>query len=316
MLAVLAVIGVFLVIGYGVTKAQGERELSRAYLDVAYQVTTTEASLAAALADVVANVESYNRATLVERLSRMENDAEAALDAITAIEPPAGLVDAASFLRIAVSAWRSGVSETRAGLLALSSNPLDEAGLASLEGGLLDLRVGDRAYRGFLSEIGQVDTELQGGPLPSVSFVPTAESTRYDPRDLARRMFVAGTIGPVDDVAVADLKLEPGPVALRDGLPVLAVTGAQSAAVTITNRGNVAVTGVTVRLSLVSNTGQSHQEDQDVSSMEAGTSRQVLFTGLPVERGVIYEITVAVTRPDSNAENDQVKLLFQVNPDG
>ena len=50
-------------------------------------------------------------------------------------------------------------------------------------------------------------------------------------------MFLGGSIAPIDDIAVADLKLEPGPVGARDGLPVVAVTANQSAEVVVSNRG-------------------------------------------------------------------------------
>lgn len=310
----LAVIGVFLGIAYGVTKAQGERELTRAYLDVALGVANTEIGMATTLLDLVTNIEDYNRATLVERLSAMEDDAEASLTAITGVEAPSSLLDAAAFYRIAVSSWRSGISDTRAGLLALSSNPLDEAGLVQLANGVTDLRVGDRAYSGFLSALGDIETE--SGPMPSVAFIPGEDEVLFEPRDLARRMFIAGSIAPVDDIAVSDLRLEPGPVGVRDGLPVLAVTSEQEAAVTISNRGNVDVTGITVRLSLVSNTGELYQSEQEVAGLEATSSTLLTFSDLPVTKGVIYEITATVTRADDDDENDSVKFLFLVNPDG
>ena len=310
------VVGVVSGIAYGVFQAQGERETTRAYLDLAFDVSTGAAESGETLSSLVLDIEDYNRATLVERLGVMEASAEEMVARLVDIEAPSDLSEASLFLRIAASAWRSGVSDTRAGLLALSANPLDEEGLASLSRGLIDLRVGDRAYVGFLAELEEVDTTLLGGPFPSVAFVPADDESLYEPRDLARRMFLAGTIAPVDDIALADLKLEPGPVGEADGLPVLAVTANQSAQVVVSNRGNVDVTGITVRVQLLSNTGELFQAEQEVTGLEAATSTTLIFSDLPTVAGVTYEITASIMRDDDEEENDSVVFRFKVNPGG
>jgi hypothetical protein len=230
------------------------------------------------------------------------------------IEAPSAASEASLFLRIAAAAWRSGISDTRGGLLALSANPLDEDGLAALSRGLIDLRVGDRAYVGFLAAMEEVDTTLMTEPFPAVAFVPASDEALFEPRDLARRMFLSGTIAPVDDIAIADLKLEPGPVGERDGLPVLAITADQSALVVVSNRGNIDVTGITVELRLVSNAGGLYTAEQTVAGLEAATLTSLTFAGLPVEPGITYEISVSITREDDEPENDLQTFLFKVNP--
>ena len=314
-LVVLAVVGAVLGVAYGVIQAQGERQTARAYLDVAYDVASTASEIRDSLQTMVADIEDYNRATLVERLGEMEASAEEIVARLVDIEPPETLTEASMFLRIAAASWRSGISDTRAGLLALSANPLDEQGLDTLTLGLIDLRVGDRAYSGFLTGLGDVDTTLQGGPFPVVAMIPVEDEILYEPRDLARRMFLSGTIAPVDDVALADLKLEPGPVGVRDGLPVVAVTADQQAQVVVSNRGNVAVTGIVVRLRLVSNAGDLYEVEQEVPGLEAASATLLVFTNLPVDPGITYEITVSVQRTDDDEENNSQQLLFIVNPD-
>ena len=315
-LVILIVVGVVLGVAYGVVEAQGERETARAYLDIAREAIDTAAEISTALSTLVAEIEDYNRATLVERLGQMEASAEEIVTRLIDVDAPPDLTEASMFLRIAAGAWRSGMSDTRAGLLALSANPLDEEGLSTLTLGLIDLRVGDRAYGGFLSSLGDIDTTLQGGPFPSIALVPAEDEALYEPRDLARRMFLAGSIAPVDDIAVSDLKLEPGPVGVRDGLPVLAVSATQSAQVVVTNRGNVDVTGITVRLQLVSNDGELYEAEQEVPGLEATSSTLLTFAGLPTSAGSTYEITISLGRADDDEENDSQKFLFIVNPGG
>ncbi len=303
-------------VAYGVIQAQGERETARAYLDVAYDAASTAVEVGESLDTLITDIEDYNRATLVERLGVMEASAEEMVTDLVDLEAPASLREASLFLRIAAVSWRSGISESRAGLLALSANPLDEEGLTTLTQGLIDLRVGDRAYAGFLASLGDVDTTLQGGPFPAIALVPPSNEALYEPRDLARRMFLAGSIAPVDDIALADLKLEPGPVGVRDGLPVVAVTSSQSAQVVVSNRGNIDVTGIIVRLRLVSNDGDLYETEQEIPGLEATALTLLTFEDLPVSPGVTYEITVSLTRTDDDEENDSQQFLFIVNPGG
>jgi len=315
-LAILGVAGVLFGVAYGAFQAQGERETTRAYLDVAFEVAGIAEDVTASLSDLVVNVEDYDRATLLERLGSMETSAEQMVVRLLDVEAPASLTAASVFLRIAAGAWRSGISDARVGILALSANPLDEEGLVALASGLIDLRVGDRAYVGFLSGIGEVDTTLQGGSLPSIAFVPAADDALYEPRDLARRMFLAGSIAPIDDIALADLKLEPGPVGVSGGMPVVAVTASQSAEVVVANRGNVDVTGITVTLNLVGNSGELFETEQEVAGLEAATLTSLTFADLPVSPGVTYEISVSISRDDDDEENDSLKVRFTVNPGG
>jgi hypothetical protein len=264
----------------------------------------------------VTDIEDLDRATLVERLGAMEASTEQIVARLVDVTAPSALTEASLFLRVAAGAWRSGMSDTRAGLLALSANPLDEEGLSALSRGLIDLRVGDRAYVGFLADIEEVDTTLQGGPFPSIAFVPPDDEALYEAHDLARRMFLSGSIAPVDDIALADLKLEPGPVGEQDGLPVLAVTANQAATVVVSNRGNVDVTGITVRLQLLSNTGQLYEVEQEVTGLEAATLTSLTFTDLPMQSGVTYEISASIMRQDDEGDNDSVVFRFKVNAGG
>ena len=315
-LASLAVVGVVFGVAYGVFQAQGERETTRAYLDLAFGVSSTATEVSDSLSALVTDIEDLDRATLVERLGAMESSTEEIVTRLVDVTAPSALTEASLFLRVAAGAWRSGMSDTRAGLLALSANPLDEEGLAALSRGLIDLRVGDRAYVGFLADIEEVDTTLQGGPFPSIAFVPPDDEALYEAHDLARRMFISGSIAPVDDVALADLKLEPGPVGEQDGLPVLAVTANQSATVVVSNRGNVDVTGITVRLKLLSNTGQLYEVEQEVTGLEAATLTSLTFSDLPMETGVTYEISASILREDDEGDNDSVVFRFKVNAGG
>jgi hypothetical protein len=312
---VIVVVGAIIATAYGVTRALGEAEVTRAYLDIAYEVASGQALAADSLGEMVTEIEQFTRPRMLQTLEEMESRSDELATLLAAADPPPDLERADLWLQIAITAWRNGLSEARAGLLALASNPVDSDGAAALQRGLVDLRVGDRAYHGFMSEIADVDTTLLGGPFPSIAFVPTTSENLFDPVDLARRMFLTPELASVDDLAVADIRLEPSPVGVSGGLPVIPVSSSQSLGVTITNRGNESRTGIVVTLQLVSNDGEEYSATQEIESLEGGAARSLTFADLPVKPGTRYQVTVSIPSDDDEADNDSTTFRFAVNED-
>ncbi len=315
---VYGVLGILLAIAVGVIRAAGETELTRAYLDLAFDVARTEEETALSFSSMILDIEDFNRASMVDRLERLEADTAELVDRLDSADPPEILVRGHLFLRIATTTWRSALSDARVGLMALADNPLDEDGLATLGRGLVDLRVGDSAYAGFLSELAGagVDSTLQGGNPPVVAFVPADQDTLFEAKELARRLFLAPSLGPVQNVAVADLRLEPGSVGEQEGLPVLAITGDQRAEVTISNRGNLAAANIGIQLSLISNDGALWEARQEILLLEGGELITLVFSDLPVEPGTIYEVIVTSLFEDDEDEDNTFSMLFLVNAEG
>jgi hypothetical protein len=303
-------------IGFGVARAAGESELTRRYLDVAFDVVRTERDTAEAFASMIENVEDFNRASLLSLLQDLEADTAVLVDELDEVEPPESLIQGHLYLRIATTTWRSALSDARNGLVGLSDNVLDEDALATLTRGLVDLRVGDSAYAGFLSELSDVDTTLQGGDLPAVAFVPSAIEGLFDAQELARRIFLTEEIGPTQNVALADLRLDPAAVGEQAGLPVLAITPNQRAEVTVSNRGNIPTAAIVIQLSLISNEGQLWEARQEIDLLNGGDLTTLVFSDLPVEPGITYEIIAASLFQDDKDEDDTIRMLFLVNPEG
>ncbi len=312
---VYGVLGILLAIAIGVTRAAGETELTRAYLDLAFDIARTEDETAQSFSSMIIDIEDFNRASMVDRLERLEADTAELVDRLDEADPPGALEEAHLFLRIATTTWRSALSDARVGLIALADDPLDEEGLDVLGRGLVDLRVGDSAYAGFLSEIAAIDTTLQGDP-PVVAFVPVEQDALFEPQELARRLFLAPSLGPVSNVAVADLRLEPGSVGEQEGLPVLAITDEQKAEVTISNRGNLPAANIGVLLSLISNDGELWEARQEIPLLEGGELTTLVFSDLPVEPGTIYEVIVTSLFDDDDNDDDTFSMLFLVNAEG
>lgn len=302
-------------IAFGITQAAGEAELSRAYLDLAFDVATTEEQVAEQFTAMIVDIEDFNRATMIELLQDLESDTAAMADLLDDADPPASLQQAHLFLRIATTTWRSALSDARNGLVALADDPLDSDGLSQLQRGLVDLRVGDSAYAGFLSELADVNTTLQGGRPPAVTFVLSAQEDLFVPQDLARRLFLAPSLGPVQNVAIADLRLDPAAVGEQEGLPVLAFVGQQRAEVTVSNRGNISAAAIGIQLSLISNEGTLWEARQEIDLLEGGSLTTITFSDIPIQPGVTYEIVATSLFDDDQEEDDSFSMFFLVNPE-
>jgi hypothetical protein len=309
-------VALVVLIAFGVTRAAGDAEVTRTYLDITFDVITTEDSIADEFSDMIVNLEDFNRATMTELLQDLEAETAAMVDLLDEAEPPESLLEAHLFLRIATTTWRSALSDARNGLVTLADDPIDEEGLSQLQRGLVDLRVGDSAYAGFLSEMTDVDTELQGGPPPVVTFVPSAQEDLFVPQDLARRLFLAPDLGPVQNLAIADLRLDPPSVGEQDGLPVLAFVGEQSAEVTVSNRGNISAAAIPIQLSLISNDGTLWEARQRIDLLEGGDLTTLVFSDIPLEPGFTYEIVATSLFEDDDEEDDSISMFFLVNAEG
>ena len=308
-------VGLTIAIAFGVARASGEAETTREYLDLAFDVVSAEQDTAVAFSSMIENVEDFNRTALINLLEQLEEETADLVDRLDTADPPESLQEAHLFLRIATTTWRSALSDSRSGLVSLTDNVLDEEGMAILTRGLVDLRVGDSAYAGFLSELIGVDTDLQGGDPPIVAFVPSAQDALFDAQELARRLFLTTDLGPVSNVALADLRLDPASVGEQEGLPVLAVTPNQKAEATISNRGNIPAADIGVQLSLISNDGVLWEATQVVPLLNGGQLTTVTFSDLPVEPGTTYEIIATALFEDDENEDNTFSMLFLVNPE-
>jgi hypothetical protein len=310
----LGIAAVLIGIAYGVVQVQGESELTREYLDTAMEVAEGELAASDSLQTMITNLETLQRAAMIDTLDALESRLAQLTTALEGASPPEGLRRGHVFLQIATASWRNGMATARQGLIAVSDNPLDEAAQALLADGLVDLRVGDSAYRGFLSEMVGVDTTLQGGPFPAISFVPDAQAALFDPREIARRLFVTPGLTTQTNLAVADLKLEPGPVGEADGIPVVPAGSSLTAEVTVSNRGNTDAELITVVLDLVSDSAEPAQSRQVVNSLASGALTTLVFRDLPVEPGGRYEVIATIENADDDASDNVIRMLFSVNP--
>jgi hypothetical protein len=315
--AVVVVIAAVLALVVAVGRATSSRQLAREYLDTAVELLEIEIDASDRLATLISDLEQYERPRLVELLDEIDEEARQVVRDLESANPPTegDLGTAHGFLTVAVLSWRDGVVAIRDALLALSEDPLTADAVEVLEGAMADLAVGDTAYQGFVAAAERSgDTEVLADPLPGVRFIPL-DADAYDGDAIARRMLITPGLGVVENLAIADLKLDPAPVGEREGIPLVPLSESLNVEATVANRGTVSVGTVLVALNLVSNDGELFESQQGIESLEPGELSTLVFTGLPVQPGGLYEVSVALANPDDDASDDLVSFVFIRNAD-
>lgn len=300
-----------LALAYAVTRWQGERQVSREYLDQALEFADGEADLAARLADLLDRLEQVGRPGMVTVLDELQKGTrQLAADLEEAGSPPGQLSGGSLYLHIAADRWQAGIEYLRRGLLALSESAVDPSGLGWVERGLTELQVGDAAFAGFLETLQDVDTSAMSRDFPAAAFVAGGDPTTYSAEDLARRLVMTPGLEATRNIAVADLHLDPAPVGEQVGLPVVPLSESLSVEVTVANRGSARVGSIEVTLDLLSTEGTIYQDRQSAGSLEPGAATAVAFADLPVEPGGLYEVIVSLVGEDDDPSDDQVDFIF------
>lgn len=313
----IAAVVVLVILGlvFAVTRAQSERQARREYLDVAYEVSDAAGDAAGRLIEVVIGLEQYQRPALVEILAELDDEIESVSGRVAGTDRPPGdtMYRAHLLLEIATSQWREGIQGMQRGLLTLSETPQDEGGLSQLTDGLVALRVGDSAYAGFLTALEEVDTSSLAAPLPEVAFVPDEHAGLYDTYGLANRLQLTPLLNIVENLAVADIRLDPGPVGEEGGIRVVPVAGRLDAEATVVNRGTVEALGVLLQLTLVGEDGSLYEADRQIDLILPTALSTVVFEDLPMNPDTIYELTIGLTRADDDPSDDSESIIFKWN---
>jgi hypothetical protein len=311
-------VGIILALVVAVALARSDRQVSREYLDAAFDVSTGEEDLAASFADLVGRLQEMERPILTDALELMEAEAGVLANELARAVPPGDgdLFRANSFLTIAVTSWRDGMTGFRQAIITLSNDPLDETGRSQLEAALNGLRVGDAAYREFQSTV-RVAAEAGTlvSPFPVVAFVPESAVDDLTVDEIARKMLQAPGLGVIINLGIADIKLEPSPTGERNGIPVVPVSDSLNAEAIISNRGTVPVDTITVYLTLVSNEGDRFEDSRGIERLEPGEKTTVSFLDLPVQGGRHYEVVFSLGGQDDDPTDDRQTFQFLRNAD-
>ncbi len=311
--AVLVLVAIAAILGivFAVTFAQSESEVRREYLDVAIGVADGERSAAERFADMVIRLDELSRPAVVNLMEEVEAEVVDLSRTLESASAPQGRLERAhTAFAIATQKWKDGIIASRRGIETLSESPLDPDGLASLEQGLIALRVGDAAYGDFLALVLDEDVSDAGREFPPVAYIPSESELLFEATDIARRIFLTPGLGVLRDLAVSDIKLEPRPIGDREGVPVVPLSESLDVEVTVSNRGTVAEAAVLVRIDLVSADGEQATFDRTIAEIEPGSLSSLRFEDLPALPGTLYELVATVTGDDDDPSNNSELLVF------
>lgn len=310
-LIVVVVLAVIAGAGYAVTRLQSEQQIRREYLDVAFEVADGQHDAAARFSDMVIRLDELSRPAVVGLLEELEELVIDLSRRLESADPPSGRFERAHvFFAVAAQEWKDGIIATRSGIETLSQSPLDPDGLATLSVGLVALRVGDASYADFSEVMLELEAAELGREFPGVAFVPSESELLFEAPDIARRIFLTPDLGVVRNLAVADVKLEPGPVGTEEGVPVVPLSESLDVEVTISNRGTIAEESITVQLDVVSSDGSQVTFDQDIDVIEPGALSSVVFEDIPADPGGLYEAVAGLPDEDDDPSDDTRSLVF------
>jgi hypothetical protein len=307
----LVVLIAIVAVAYAVTRLQSEKQMRREYLDQALTFAASEADLAERLADMVLRLEQIGRPAMVSTLDDLQEGTAAVARELEGLEePPGELGEGDSFLAIAAVRWRDGISHVRLGLIGLSETAMDEDSLALVQQGIMDLGVGDSAFAQFLEGLDPEELTSLGLEFPAVAFVPPGGESLFDAENLAERLILSPGLTVAENLAVADLHLDPEPIGEQVGVPVVPVSESLDADVTVANRGTVRAVAITVILDLVSFDATKVTFEAEIAVLEPGALTTVSFPGLPAEPGGLYEIVVSLGSEDDDPTDDTISFTF------
>ncbi len=312
-----ALLAVSLVAGIAAlsVRFESERRQIAEYLDVARPPVTAYRELATDLGAMFLAIETTERQVLSDLLDGAITEADAAHMTLDSLDTPAAAGPFSGSLWVASSSWRAGIGALSTALEVLFDAPEDPEAIALIDAAFVEFRVGDRAYLRFREAVAASEAEVR--EFPEIRFLPRDTELLYEGESVAQRLARATDLTTRHDVAVSDLRLDPEPVAERDGVAVVPAGGTLVAQATISNAGNRPESAIIVTLLLIRADGAEPplELQRVVESLDPGAATTLTYEELPVETGRIYEIAVRATVPDDAAPgNDNLSIVFVWSP--
>lgn len=297
----------------GGDKGDNERASALAWLDAIRPSVERSTQLGLEFADVRASVAQLDRPALTRRLDRLVKEARAVVGDVSRAEFPPSIGDARALVVSTMVIRARAVEAMRPALeAALGTGPPAEAAAALAAVGS-DLAAADRTYELFVEAVPSAQR---------VAVVPSKWITQgdlWDPAALdvfVRSLRASRQPGPVHDVAVVTVGLDPPAVAKEGAADVLPVTRSLRLEVVVANVGNVAESRVTVVAILTLPDGTVDTARQFMS-LDPGQRQVVQLGGLAPVAGASMPLTVRVEPVEGEtavADNEQARTIVVRDP--
>ena len=254
---------------------------------------------------------------LMERLaSQMALHAEG----LEETESPDSAGAVRDMLDLAFDSWAAGLADFRTSIIEVADQPVGAAPVERLGGAIVQLRVGDLIYAGFLARAGAMieGLDVAVSEFPDISFI-SRQPALMNGEGLARTVRNSTQMGVRRDIGILQVVFEPLPTGGlgQDGEIILPATDRLQFSAVVGNRGNVAQKGLTVSASLRSTSGQTlSTQDSDALDLAPGEIGSVIFGVLPVDPGAEYLLTFDLTmvEDDPNIEDNSWESEIRINP--
>lgn len=250
---------------------------------------------------------------VIDELEGSLTESEAFFAGLPADAPYAGQ---AVVVRVAVQTWAQGLEGFRTNLLAAADDPLAVGAVDGVIDGLLDLRGGDLLYARFVEAMADPELPRPVSPFPAVRFLPdgypiTAAATSFVDNAKAPD-------GPLQlraELALGQITTDPEWLLDADDNLVVIATDQLTVDVVVENRGNIPADPQTVFLDLFSTGEVVDTRSMEVEALGPGEKTVVSFTGLPVQPGLTYAVSVRVGAidPSEQTEDNARTIEFRVN---
>lgn len=288
------------------------------YMSVATDIAQSQAESADSLTQMLIDLGALERQDIISRIEslgeQVSSDAKLLEDQLV----PASVAEANGYLAVALGAWRDSLTSLDETVLLILDTEEDESeGNAALKSVFDTLRVGDRAYLGFLEARARIEGEAAAGTIAAVAYVPQDKENLFDGEIIARRLRATLRFGERHDISVT-ARTVPDPLGTRNDRPVVPTSDTFAVLAVVTNQGNLPEDGIAV--TLVLSAGPSPDDrvtrEQLVLSLAAGEATTVEFSDLTLIPGALYDLRITASiAEDADPLNNVFQLAFYRNQD-
>ena len=290
-----------------------ERRDSVDYLALAKQISDDQALAVTGLADLFMTLDDLERPDIMGRITRLDMELQDMVRLLEEVTVTVGVGEANGFFVVAASTWASGLSLLSDAIIEVLDGEGDgRLGVAMLDAGFADLRVGDRAYELFRQSLVRIDSDLVTRDYLDFGYVAGEREVLYDAAEIADRLRTTLRFVENRDVSVR-ATTDPEPLGSENGVRVVPDSDAFSVQVVVTNEGNVSVELITVMSRLAAaGGGESDERSEIVALLGPGEATTVLFADFVLVPGVVYELQVGADISDDDVPDNNLWSLILI----
>ena len=313
LVGVLAVALVALAVRY---RTEERRALD--YMAVATEIAQNQAESADSLTQMLVDLGALERQDIMGRIDSLAVQAASDAELLAAQVVPPSVAEANGYLSVAVGSWHESLTSLEAAVLLILDTEEDESeGNSALTSVFELLRVGDRAFQGFLDARSRIEGDVAAGSIAEVAYVAPGKENLYDGERIADRLRATLKLGERHDVSVT-ARTVPDPLGTRNDRPVVPTSDTFTVLAVVTNRGNLTEEGIEVTMNLATGSSPETQitREQLVLSLAPGEATTVEFSDMTLIPGALYDLRVTASiAEDADPSNNVFELAFYRNQD-